>query len=254
MVQLVGILNITPDSFSDGDLYLDPERAVKHAEQLFADGASLVDIGAESTRPGATPISYEVEWLRLKDVIKWFSTLYPGKLSLDTYHPETAKLALSIRDFIINDVTGNGNPAMVDVIVERQARCVIGHLPGPANTDIQAIHSGKQIDNIQQVIDELLSKAGKLEDKGLKRKNIILDPGIGYGKTHELNWQLLKFARHVPGYRVMIGYSRKRFLGDKRMELKPNLAAGRIAIEAGAMYLRVHDVAGHRQLLKDLKQ
>lgn len=248
MVELVGILNITPDSFSDGDLFLDPELAVRHAERLFADGASLVDIGAESTRPGATPISPGEEWRRLKFVLEWFSALYPGRLSLDTYHPETAELALAMRDFVINDVTGMSNPKMVDVVIEHQARYVIGHLPG---SDIQAVHQGKPIDNIQRVIDDLLAKAGLLEEKGLSRGKIILDPGIGFGKTQELNRQLLEFAKYVPNYQVMIGYSRKRFLGDKRMELETNLEAGRIAIAAGATYLRVHDVSGHRRLLEE---
>jgi dihydropteroate synthase len=250
MVQLVGILNITPDSFSDGDLFLDPERAVRHAEELFKAGASLVDIGAESTRPGAVPITPAEEWRRLKPVLEWFSTLYPSKLSLGTYHPETAKRALAMRDFVINDVTGLSSQAMADIVVERQVRCVIGHLPG---TDIQAVHRAKPVDSIQQVVDDLLAKATAIEEKGLKRRNIILDPGIGFGKSTELNWQLLKFAEHVPDYPVMIGYSRKRFLGDKRLELATNLAAGQVAIEAGAAYLRVHDVAGHQQLLEEHK-
>jgi dihydropteroate synthase len=246
MVQLVGILNITPDSFSDGDLFLDPEHAVRHAEQLFTDGASLVDIGAESTRPGAIPITPGEEWRRLEPVLEWFSTLYPGRLSLDTYHPETAERALAIRNFVINDVTGMSNPAMADIVIERQAHCIIGHLPG---TDIQAVHQAKPIDSIQKVVDDLLFKAASLGAKGLGHGKIILDPGIGFGKTPELNKQLLEFAKYVPDYQVMIGYSRKRFLGDHRMELETNLAAGRIAIAAGAAYLRVHDVAGHRQLL-----
>jgi dihydropteroate synthase len=250
MVKLVGILNITPDSFSDGDLFLDPELAVRHAEKLFADGASLVDIGAESTRPGAIPITPEEEWRRLKFVLEWFSSLYPGRLSIDTYHPETAERALAMRDFVINDVTGMSHPKLVDVIIEHQARCVIGHLPG---TDIQAVHNGKPIDSIQQVVDELLAKATLLEKRHLSRGKIILDPGIGFGKTPRLNRQLLEFAKQVPNYQVMIGYSRKRFLGDKRMELTTNLEAGRIAIAAGTAFLRVHDVAGHRQLL-DLKE
>jgi dihydropteroate synthase len=247
MTKLVGILNITPDSFSDGDLFLDPEQAVKHAEKLFADGASLVDIGAESTRPGATPITPTEEWRRLKYVLEWFSNLYPNQLSLDTYHPETARRALAMRQFVINDVTGLSKPAMTEVLIEHQARCVIGHLPG---TNVQAVHRGKPIDSLQQVIDELLSKAATLQSKGLKRGKIILDPGIGFGKTEDLNWQLLEFASYVPDYRVMIGYSRKRFLGPDRMSLEANLAAGQAAIAAGAAYLRVHDVAGHRQLLE----
>jgi dihydropteroate synthase len=246
MTQLVGILNITPDSFSDGDLFLDPELAVRHAEQMFTDGASLVDIGAESTRPGAIPITPGEEWRRLKLVLEWFSALYPSGLSLDTYHPETAVRALAMRDFVINDVTGMSNPAMADIVIKHQARCIIGYLPG---TDIQAVHQAKPIDSIQEVVDNLLSKAEMLQAKGLGRGKIILDPGIGFGKTPELNKQLLEFAKYMPDYQVMIGYSRKRFLGDKRMELETNLEAGRIAIEAGATYLRVHDVAGHRQLL-----
>lgn len=248
MVQLVGILNITPDSFSDGDLFLDPEKAVRHAEKLFDEGAGLVDIGAESTRPGAKPIKAAEEWQRLKLVLEWFSSLYPGRLSLDTYHPETAEKALSMREFIINDITGMNNPAMVEVVVEHQARCIIGHLRG---TDIQAAHEGEPLDDIQVVIDDLLEKADLLQAKGIKHNQIILDPGIGFGKTQKLNEQLIEFAKHVPEYDVMIGYSRKRFLGDKRMELETNLAAGRKAIAAGAAYLRVHDVAGHKQLLED---
>jgi len=244
--QLVGILNITPDSFSDGDLYLDPDRAVKHAEKLFADGADMVDIGAESTRPGAAPVTPAEEWKRLQYVLDWFSNLYPNKLSLDTYHPETARRALAMRKFVINDITGISHPGMADVLIERQAQCIIGHVPGGS---VQAAHTGKLVDSLQQVIDELLSKAATLESKGLKRGKIILDPGIGFGKTEALNWQLLEFASYVPDYPVMIGYSRKRFLGEDRMSLEANLAAGQAAIAAGAAYLRVHDVAGHRQLL-----
>jgi dihydropteroate synthase len=135
---------------------------------------------------------------------------------------------------------------MAEAVVKRQARVIISHLPG---ADIQAAHQGKLVDDMQQVKTDLLARAAELEAKGLKRDQIILDPGIGFGKTPELNRELLKFAEQVPDYKVMIGYSRKRFLGEDRMELAPNLAAGRIAIQAGAAYLRVHDVAGHRQLL-----
>lgn len=246
MTQLVGILNITPDSFSDGDLYLDPELAIRHAEKMFKDGASLVDIGAESTRPGAMPITPAEEWHRLQAVIEWFSSLYPGRLSLDTYHPETAARALAARDFIINDITGMSNPAMIDLIAERQCRCVIGHLPGG---NVAAVHQVKPVDSLQQVIDELLAKAETLKARGVKHNNIILDPGIGFGKTVELNHKLLELPKHIKDYPIMIGYSRKRFLGDKRMELETNLAAGRIAVAAGAAFLRVHDVAGHMTLL-----
>jgi dihydropteroate synthase len=246
MVKLVGILNITPDSFSDGGLYTEPQAALQKTIQLFSDGASLVDIGAESTRPGAKPLTAAQEWQRLYLILQQLIERYPEQLSVDTYHPETAAKALELGDIIINDVTGMGDPAMVVLVAKHKARCVISHLPAK---DPQAAHKGKLVDDVQQVADELLSKATELQKKGLPKGHIILDPGIGFGKTEELNWELLKFAKEVPDYPVMIGYSRKRFLGEQRMELEPNLEAGRTAIEAGAAYLRVHDVAGHRQLI-----
>lgn len=246
MVQLVGILNITPDSFSDGNQFLEPDRAIAQATKLFKDGASLVDIGAESTRPGAIKLTPDQEWQRLEPVLEELVQRFPGKLSVDTYHPETAERALDLGDFIINDVTGMNNPAMVELITRLGARCIISQLPG---IDTQAAHDGELIDDQERIRKDLLTKASLLESKGLKRDQIILDPGIGFGKSPELNQKLLKFAKQLPGYRVMIGYSRKRFLGEHRMKLEPNLEAGKVAIAAGAAYLRVHDVAGHRQLL-----
>jgi dihydropteroate synthase len=246
MVRLVGILNVTPDSFSDGGRFTEPAAALRQADRLFDDGAALVDVGAESTRPGATPLSAAEEWQRLEMILPPLMAKYPGQISLDTYHPETAAQALKHGKLIINDVTALNNPAMVDIIVNNKITCVISHLPG---LDIAAAHQAKLIDDVQPIIKDLLNKADNLQKRGLKRDQIILDPGIGFGKTQALNEQLLEFAKYVPDYAVMIGYSRKRFLGDKRMELATNLAAGRRAIEAGAAYLRVHDVAGHRQLL-----
>jgi dihydropteroate synthase len=248
MTKLVGILNVTPDSFSDGNQFLEPEKAVTQATRLFSEGASLVDIGAESTRPGAIVLSAEQEWERLEPVLRQLLELFPGKLSVDTYHPETAKKALALGDVIINDVTGMNNPAMVAIIVTHQAKCIISQLPGK---DIQAAHQGELLSSIQEVRDGLLNKAKLLESEGIKRQYIILDPGIGFGKTPELNRELLRFAEQVPDYQVMIGYSRKRFLGEHRMDLEPNLAAGRVAIAAGAAYLRIHDVSGHHKLLQN---
>ncbi len=246
MVKLVGILNVTPDSFSDGGQFFDSESALVQANKLFRDGADMVDVGAESTRPGATSLSAEEEWSRLEKILQRLVKEYPGKISLDTYHPSTAAKALKLGDVIINDITGLSDPKMVELITTHNVCCVVSHLP--AGTP-QAAHSGKLVDDARQVADDLLNKAAELEGKGLPSMNIILDPGIGFGKTPELNRTLLEFAKEVPGYQVMIGYSRKRFLGEHRMELGPNLEAGRIAIRAGAAYLRVHDVTGHRQLV-----
>jgi dihydropteroate synthase len=247
MTQLVGILNITPDSFSDGGLFTDFETASAQVEKMFADGAAYVDIGAESTRPGAEQLTPSEEWHRLAPILTEALAHYPGHISVDTYHAETAEMALGLGDVIINDVTGMNNPAMVDVVARHKARCIISHLPG---ADIQAAHATAPASTVAQVKNELLERAALLESKGVPRDNIWLDPGIGFGKTMELNKQLLEFAKEVPDYKVMIGYSRKRFLGEGRMELEPNLAAGRVAIASGAAYLRVHDVAGHVGIIK----
>lgn len=247
MVQLVGILNVTPDSFSDGGNFLAHRDAIEQAKRLFVDGASIVDIGAESTRPHANPLTADEEWQRLEPVLKVLLPKYRDKISLDSYHPENIKRAFAIGPIIVNDVTGMNNPAMIAVVTKLKPTVIISHLPG---VDIQKAHHLVPVSSLKEVKTDLLSKARILESNGLKREKIILDPGIGFGKTMELNMQLLKFAEEVPKYNVMIGYSRKRFLGEKRMELEPNLKAGRIAIANGATYLRVHDVAGHSQLLK----
>lgn len=246
MVKLVGILNITPDSFSDGGEYVAVEAALQHAKELFADGASLVDVGAESTRPNAEPLSAAEEWARLEPVLPELLNSYPGKISLDTYHPENARRALNLGRVVINDVSGMTNPKMIAVVAGYFSNCIVSHLP--ADT-VQAAHSGELVSDITVVVEDLLARASILEAEGLDRDQIILDPGIGFGKTPELNQQLLEFARCVPDHQVMIGYSRKRFLGPDRMELTTNLKAGRLAIAAGAQYLRVHDVRGHQQLL-----
>jgi dihydropteroate synthase len=246
MTKLVGILNITPDSFSDGGLFADPTTAIRHAEKLFADGAALVDVGAESTRPNATQLTPDEEWARLEPVLPELLRSFPGKISLDTYHPETIARAAALGPLIANDVTGMNNPAMIAVVAKYRLPCVVSHLPG---MDIQAAHHHADVNRAEDVVRDLLSRAKLLEQKGIDRAHIILDPGIGFGKTMELNWHLLRFAELVPNYPVMIGYSRKRFLGENRMEPAPNLAAGKIAIASGAAYLRVHDVAAHAVLV-----
>jgi len=247
MVQLVGILNITPDSFSDGGQYIDSKKAVAWAERLFADGAAIVDVGAESTRPNATTLSPDQEWERLEPVLKVLLAKYPGKISLDSYHPETIERAFSIGPVIVNDVTGMNNPAMVEMVVKlKPPKIIISHLP---NLSLQEAHRLAPVASVAAVKKDLLEKAKLLLANGITKDQIILDPGIGFGKTMALNKRLLAFGLQVPGYAVMIGYSKKRFLGEHRMERAPNLEAGKIATENVANYLRVHDVKAHRQLL-----
>lgn len=253
-VQLVGILNITPDSFSDGGQFLASDRAIAHAQEMLAQGANIIDAGAESTNPSSKPLSADEEWQRLEPVLSVLCREFPGKISVDTYHPQTARKALELGAAYINDVTMFRDPAMVDLAAEygSKAHYIISHL-SPSALSIVDAHKTNPTTSVQQVKDELLTKRQELIDRGVPAKNIILDPGIGFGKTatdnNALNWQLLEFAREAPDIPVMIGYSRKRFLGPHRMETEPNLAAADTAITAGARYLRVHDVAAHQPLV-----
>lgn len=257
-------MNMTPDSFSDGGRYLEPAAALWQARELFDAGAGVVDIGAESTNPKKSekPLSASEELARLLPVVQELAPAFPGRISIDSYHPETIEaLAQQFGGvFIANDVTGMNNPAMRSVVANHHLRCFVSHLPARFGTDVQAAHQGGKLDDAATVRAELLVRRGQLMDAGLAPENIVLDPGIGFGKTMRLNWELLEFAKLVPGIPVMIGYSRKRFLatdpntgnpapGIDRYSAGANLQAGTIAAAAGASYLRVHDVAAHKPLL-----
>jgi dihydropteroate synthase len=253
-VKLVGILNVTPDSFSDGGLYKDSRKALEQARKLFAEGAAIVDVGAESTNPKSSTITLEEEWSRLNPVLAELLPAFPNKISIDTHHPETIRRIAKMfgNKFIANDVTGMNDPEMRKTVALYKLHCIISHLPAQFGTDIQAAHRVARMDNEQDVLQELLVRRTQLIELGLTKNKIILDPGIGFGKTMELNRKLLKFSRLVQDGDVMIGHSRKRFLGDDRFKIETNLAAARIAIAAGAAYLRVHDVAAHYALLSKL--
>lgn len=249
-VELVGIVNVTPDSFSN-DGSIEPARVLAHAKQHVNHGASFIDVGAQSTRPGAKTLDVDTEWSRLSPVLPELLAMYGGQVSLDTFYPEIVRrTAREIGYIIINDVTSFNNPDMIEAAADLRLPCIVSHLPESYKQDIQEAHKDKPVDSVAQVKDELLSRRAKMINAGIQPDVITLDPGIGFGKTMELNWKLLEFAQEVPNINVMIGYSRKRFLGDGRMEIGPNLAAGRTAVAAGAKYLRVHDVAGHRELTR----
>lgn len=261
-MQLVGILNITPDSFSDGGQYFDPQKALRRATQLFEDGAEIIDVGAESTHPKSSPLSPAEEWERLKAVLPELLDKYPGKISVDSYHPETIEQAAQLGPIIINDITGFNSPETMRLATEYDLTCIISHLPHEYGDDINAAHQAKPVDNINQVIDELLERRDELASLGVEYSRIILDPGIGFGKTMRLNWQLLEFAKHITDHEVMIGHSKKRFLGtspksgvplpdaDKlRMSDEVNQLAARIAKAAGTAYLRVHDPSIYNELV-----
>ncbi len=235
--EIFGILNVTPDSFSDGGQFLEEKKALAQAEKLFSEGADYIDVGGQSTRPGADEITSEEEWFRIKNVIKKMVEAYVYRISLDTKNHETARAFLKLGGKIINDVSGFQDENMQNLAAKYQCLCIINHFPGKNIADVHE----QEICSINQVRDELLTRKQQLLDAGVKSENIILDPGLGFGKTKDLNWELLKFPAFVPDEKVMIGHSRKRFLGEKRFEKETNQKAAQIAIEAGARYLRVHE-------------
>ncbi len=234
--KIFGILNVTPDSFSDGGRFQDIEKALDQAQNLFNDGADFIDIGGESTHPGAQELTPKQEWGRIEAIVSKCLDLYPGRVSLDTRKPEIAKNFLELGGTIINDVSGFQDERMIDLAVEYDAVCIVNHFPG---TTIAEVHEQK-ISSSMKVVDDLTTRAEQMMYLGVKKSQIILDPGIGFGKTMELNWELLKFAEYVPEFKVMIGHSKKRFLGQNRFEEEPNREAAKVAINSGASFLRVH--------------
>lgn len=257
-MRLVGILNLTPDSFCGDGIHDCVPRAIAHAEELFAAGADLVDVGGEATNPWSEPIELDEEWRRVAPVLAKLLPVHPGRIMLDTHHPETVMRAVASYgdQFIVNDVTGMNDPNMRTVVTKLGLPCIVSHLPARFGTDIKKAHANADVDDAKQLLARLLERRSQLLDLGLPSEKIILDPGIGFGKTMRLNWDLLQFAELVrktgiPN-EVMVGYSRKRFLGEHRFDLEPNLEAARLAASSGTMYLRVHDIAAHRKFLEQL--
>ena len=248
MAELVGILNITPDSFSDGGRHFLVEPAVNRCQQLLAEGASLVDVGAESTRPGAKPLTWSQEVARLDGFVKE-AKKFNWPLSIDSYHPETIDwVSHHLPEFIINDVSGFSNPQMRAVAARIGQTVIVSHLP-KSSLGIQAAHQEKPIDSVDQVIEELQATIEELVVAGIDQSKIIVDPGLGFGKTKEVNWQLLSFGQFMPDQKTMVGYSKKKFLGANCQQIETNYLAGKIASDSGVDYLRVHDVAGHSSLI-----
>lgn len=247
MTTFVGIVNITPDSFSDGGLFLEAKNALAQARKLHKDGASIIDIGAQSTRPSAKLLSIDEEWRRLEPVLTLLSR-ESFEVSIDTFYPEIVARARTYRsDLIINDVTTAHTPYMRQLVVDSGLRIFLSHLPFSAHGDIQTAHALMQpLDNIETVKNELLIRRDELLKLGAEPEQIILDPGIGFGKTMRLNAELVEFAREVPGIPVLVGFSRKRFieqyLHKDRLSAAINSDLAKKAINTGATYLRVHEI------------
>jgi dihydropteroate synthase len=245
---LMGIVNVTPDSFSDGGRYLSSEDAIAHGVAMVAEGADILDVGGESTRPGAEPVAAEEELARVLPVIEGLAERIPGSpISVDTRKPEVAEAAVGAGASIVNDVGGAAAPGMLEVVKATAAGLVIMHMRGDPRTMQRDIRYG---DVVAEVRDYLAARIGAAAAAGIERDRLCVDPGIGFGKRLEHNLALL---REIGSFRdlrvpVLVGVSRKRFIGELTGAEDP---ADRVEGTAGAVawcashgvdVVRVHDV------------
>lgn len=257
---LLGVVNITPDSFSDGGLYEKPDRAVEHALALAAEGADWIDLGAESTRPGggvygagAREVAAAEELDRLLPVLERLRPLISLPISVDTRKAEVARAALAAGADLINDVSALGDPAMASVVAEAGCPVVLMHSRGELRSMQRDI---RFVDVVREVRDELAARLAVAVGAGIARDRVLLDPGLGFGKTAEQNLRLLAGTADllVLEAPLVVGASRKSFLGavsgaPARERLPESLAAAGQAARGGAAVLRVHDVAATRAFL-----
>jgi dihydropteroate synthase len=251
---VMGIVNVTPDSFSDGGRFFDPERAVEHALQLIADGADILDIGGESTRPYAEPMSVEAELQRVAPVIEALSAAVPTPLSIDTSKAAVAEAALAAGAEIINDVTGlAGDAAMIPLAVSSGAGVCAMHMQGTP----QNMQDDPRYDKVVAEIREYLAgRFRRFTHAGIEPARICLDPGIGFGKTHQHNLTLMAncWRFHELGCPLLVGHSRKGFLakiiGDSDADRTAATAGSAISLALqGVQVLRVHDVRPVKEAL-----
>ena len=251
----MGVLNVTPDSFSDGGLWIEPRAALDHARQMVADGAQIIDVGGESTRPGATPVPEEEELRRVVPVIEALAADPGVPISIDTRKPVVARRALEAGATIVNDTNGEATDGlMTDVVVATGAGVILMHSRGTPDTMREMTHYG---DIVADVCRFLLSWAQRLESAGVPSGAIVLDPGFGFAKSPQQNLELLERLDEVVdlGYPVLAGTSRKSFIGavldlpeDQRLEGTAATVAW--AVSEGARILRVHDVKEMSRVVK----
>jgi dihydropteroate synthase len=249
----MGIVNVTPDSFSDGGQHDQTDTAIAHARQLIAQGAHILDIGGESTRPGAAPVTLEIELARIMPILDAVKDS-GAAISIDTCKAEVMRAALAEGADMINDVTGM-RTAQARAVVAQHPNCgvCVMHMQGEPRTMQQNPHYD---DVVREVHQALLHQAHTLQESGVDRSRISIDPGLGFGKTLAQNYQLIAELETIAssGYPVVFGASRKSMLGtvtgqtvDKR--LAASLAAALAGVAHGAKVLRVHDVAETRDAL-----
>jgi len=245
---VMGVLNVTPDSFSDGGEFFDSDKAVEHGLKMAADGAAIIDVGGESTRPGSDSVSVDEQIKRVVPVIKALCEKTDVPVSIDTYKFEVAQAGLEAGAGMINDITALSDERVGELAAERQVPVVLMHMQGtPATMQIEPEYD----DVVGVVLEFLLGRAERAEKFGISKDMIFIDPGIGFGKTAEHNLLLLrnidKFV--ATGYRVLVGTSRKRFIGKITGKEKPaerifgTAATVALCAAAGVSIVRVHDVA-----------
>ena len=251
----MGILNVTPDSFSDGGDFQDPEAAFRHAKQMIAEGAHILDIGGESTRPGAAVVSIEEETARVIPVIETLRKETEVAISVDTSKPQVAEAALAAGADIINDVTGFRNPEMVELCRDSDCGMVAMHMHGTPRTMQQA----PAYDDVVQAVGLFFKETyDELLKAGINPGRIVFDPGIGFGKTLEHNLKLLERLSDLSTHDrpILMGLSRKSFIakltGEEDLQARawPTVALTSQTRQSGAMIHRVHDVAENLQALQ----
>ncbi len=253
--RLMGIVNVTPDSFSDGGEFFDPGKAIDHALQLVAAGADLLDIGGESTRPYATPIAAGEELRRVLPVVTALARQTRVPLSIDTSKASVARAAIDAGAQIINDITAlSGDPEMIALARQTEVGVCAMHMQGTPQT----MQDNPQYENIvQQIFDVLLTRRDALLAAGISPARLCLDPGIGFGKTHQHNLTLAAhcWQFHQLGCPLLVGYSRKGFIGKLLGPDVSDRTFGNVGLACalalqGVQILRAHDVAATRQTLR----
>ena len=245
--HVMGILNLTPDSFSDGGRYIDVQRAVAHTQLMVEEGATLVDIGGESSRPGALPVSVDEELARILPVIRAVVDSVDVLISVDTYKAEVARQALEAGAHLVNDITAlRADPAMGSVVAKMKAGLILMHIKGTPRTMQQAPQYDDVVSEVHASLHESIETA---EKQGVAAERIIIDPGIGFGKTTAHNIELLKRLTEFQSLNkpLLIGTSRKAFIGNVlglpiNERVEGTAATVCWAIAQGADVVRVHDV------------
>ncbi len=252
--NVMGIVNVTPDSFSDGGKYASVDLAVEHALQLIAEGADILDIGGESTRPGAEPVSLQEELRRVIPVIEALSQVTAVPLSIDTYKPEVMRAAIAAGADIVNDICALREPGALEIVADSNAGVCLMHMQGvPQTMQLNPMYE----DVVAEVRQFLADRADACLAKGIAKERILLDPGFCFGKTTAHNVALIQHLDRLNtlGYPLLVGLSRKSVLGriaggDELQRLHAGLAASVISVMKGAKIVRVHDVKATVDALK----